>query len=352
VADHDLPTEGIPGDEPDDVDDPFAGLTLDDAFVAGASVREESADERLARLARIEAEHRRLADERRVQQEALDRSLRRQARRRGRVGGHRQRFLVISLMLVVFAGLLVWNVRKGTASLAYVDASAGSVTSSARPRAGVGASEEPLGTPPPLARESSAYAFMATQEGSDEPVAYDPCRVIHVVVNGRTAFLGSDEMVQGALVAASTATGLQIVYDGLTDEGPSTNRAPYQPDRYGETWAPVLISWTDPTEVAELDGDIAGLGGSVWVTQGSGSVYVTGSIELDGPQIADIQLREGTASARSVIEHELGHVLGLDHVNDPSQLMNPTGNGVVTTYADGDRTGLWHLGQGACYPDV
>lgn len=352
MADHDLPVEGIPGDEPDDGDDPFAGLTLDDAFVAGASVREESADERLARLARIEAEHRRLADERRVQQDALDRSLRRQARRRSRMGDHRQRFVVIGLMLVIFAGLVVWNVRNGTASVAYIDASAGSVTGSPRPPAGVGSADEPLGTPPPLARESSAYAYMATQEGTDEPVAYDPCRQIHVVVNGRTAFLGADEMVQGALVAASTATGLQIVYDGLTDEGPTTNRAPYQPDRYGESWAPVLISWTDPAEVAELDGDIAGLGGSVWVTEGSGSVYVTGSIELDGPQIADIQLREGTASARSVIEHELGHVLGLDHVNDPTQLMNPTGNGVVTTYADGDRTGLWHLGQGACYPEV
>jgi hypothetical protein len=352
VADHDLPAEGIPGEEPDDADDPFAGLTLDDAFVAGASVREESADERLARLARIEAEHRRLADERRVQQDALDRSLRRQARRRGRAGDHRQRLVVIGVMALVFAGLVVWNVRRGDTSLAFVDASAGSVTGSPRPPAGVGASAEPLGTPPPLARESSSYAFMATQEGSDEPVAYDPCRVIHVVVNGRTAFMGSEEMVQGALVAASTATGLQIVYDGLTDEGPSTVRAPYQPDRYGSTWAPVLISWTDPSEVAELAGDVAGLGGSVWVTEGSGSVYVTGSIELDGPQIADIQLQEGTASARAVIEHELGHVLGLDHVDDPTQLMNPSGNGLVTTYADGDRTGLWHLGQGACYPDV
>lgn len=352
MADHDLPADGTPGEEPADADDPFAGLTLDDAFVAGASVHEESAEERLARLARIEAEHRRLAEERKVQQAALDRSLRRQARRRGRLGENRQRLLVIGVMLVVFAGLLVWNVRKGPTTLVMGDASAGSVSDFPRPPAGVESADEPLGAPPPLARESSSYAFLATQEGSDEPVAYDPCRPIHVVVNGRTAFLGAEEMVQGALAAASAATGLQLVYDGLTEEGPTTDRAPYQPDRYGETWAPVLISWTDPAEVAELAGDIAGLGGSVWVTQGSGSVYVTGSIDLDGPQLAEIVMAEGSASARAVIEHELGHVLGLDHVDDPTQLMNPSGDGSVTTYADGDRTGLARLGQGACFPEV
>ena len=83
------------------------------------------------------------------------------------------------------------------------------------------------------------------------------------------------------------------------------------------------------------------------------SVYVTGAIELDGPELAEIlTLAEGKADVRGVIEHELGHLVGLDHVNDPTQLMNPSTDGSVTTYADGDLTGLNHLGRGACFPKV
>jgi hypothetical protein len=339
--------------------DPFDDLTLDEDFVRGASLVEDSAEERLTRLARIEAEHRRLAEEREVQRAALDRSLRRQARRGRRSGGEgRRRLFVIGVMLVVLAGLVAWNIRNGGDQVAIGtggflgDASTGSVSGFARPSAGVESAAEPLGEPAPLALESSSYRFMATQEGSGEPVAYDPCRPIHVVVNGRTAFMGSQDMVEAALASVSRATGLQLVYDGITDEAPTEDREPHQPDRYGDRWAPLLISWSDPTETPELAGDAAGLGGSSYVTVDRGSVYITGSIELDGPQLAEIVLSpEGVAGARSVIEHELGHVVGLDHVEDPSQLMNPTGSG-VTTFADGDLTGLSRLGRGDCFPSV
>jgi len=347
------------GAAPDDGPDPFDGLVLDEEFIQGAEVLEESAEARLARRARIEAEHRRLAAEREVQQEALERSLRRQARHRGRSGREqRQRLLVITVVLAVFVGLVVWNTRSGGDRVAlgaggpFGDASAGSVSRSPRPPAGVGSADQPLGSPAPVARESSAYRFIATQEGTTDPVAYDPCRAIHVVANGRTAFMGSEDVIRSSLDAVGQATGLQFIYDGPTDEGPSEDRAPYQPERYPGRWAPVLISWSDPAETPGLAGDVAGRGGSAYVTVDRGSVYVTGSIELDGPQMAGIVLSEGTVGARAVLEHELGHLVGLDHVDDATQLMNPTSDGTVTTYADGDLTGLARLGQGACYPDV
>jgi hypothetical protein len=85
---------------------------------------------------------------------------------------------------------------------------------------------------------------------------------------------------------------------------------------------------------------------------GSPAVYVTGSVTLDGPALDELsRLSGGHAAVRAVIQHELAHVLGLDHVADPSQLMNPVG-GSVTAYADGDLTGLARLGQGPCVPEV
>jgi predicted Zn-dependent protease len=78
---------------------------------------------------------------------------------------------------------------------------------------------------------------------------------------------------------------------------------------------------------------------------------VTGSVWLDRDAMTDL-LRAGRAdSARAVIEHEIGHVLGLNHVADRSQLMSESG-GSVDGPADGDRRGLAVLGRGVCRPDL
>ncbi|WP_157356979.1 matrixin family metalloprotease [Arthrobacter sp. U41] len=64
-----------------------------------------------------------------------------------------------------------------------------------------------------------------------------------------------------------------------------------------------------------------------------------------------MQRPDGTLVVRAVIMHELGHVVGLAHVDDPKQLMNADNTGSIE-FADGDRAGLALLGRGVCVPEI
>lgn len=221
------------------------------------------------------------------------------------------------------------------------------------PTPGTESSDAPLGTPLTPPAGGGTYEFTAFQADGITPVAYDPCRPIHYVVRPDNAPFGGEQLVQEAVARISAVTGLAFEFDGVTDEDPSGQRQPFQPDRYGDRWAPVLVSWDTVAEQADFVTDVAGLGGSLGVSVGDGSsVYVTGAVALDAAQFSQILSRpDGDADARAIILHELAHVLGLAHVNDPAQLMYPTTSD-VHDFAAGDLAGLVRLGSGACVPAV
>ncbi|GAB15245.1 hypothetical protein ARGLB_083_01350 [Arthrobacter globiformis NBRC 12137] len=210
----------------------------------------------------------------------------------------------------------------------------------------------PLGNPEPPAEPSTSYKFLAVNSDG-APVGYSPCRPLHYVVNASLAPEGAAGLVPLAIQAISKATGIQFVDDGATDEQPSDQRAPYQPETYGERWAPLLISWTTPDVTPKLGGKVIGTGGSTYYSYGTGpKSYVTGSLELDAPQMAtELERPDGTAYATAVILHELGHVMGLEHVTDPVQLMYPE-IGAPDGLAAGDLNGLYQLGRTPCRADL
>jgi len=151
-----------------------------------------------------------------------------------------------------------------------------------------------------------------------------------------------------------------FIDDGSTKEGFTRERAPYQPDLYGKRWAPVLVVWETPQEEPQFSvgkdlgtKNLAGLGGSQAIVGDAGSmVLVTGTIQLNAASFSEVLTRpNGAALAGGVIQHELGHVLGLGHVQDRTQLMYEHGQSGVTTYAAGDLAGLAKLGQGKCFPN-
>lgn len=79
-------------------------------------------------------------------------------------------------------------------------------------------------------------------------------------------------------------------------------------------------------------------------------MFVTGAVQLDALKLgAMLRQPNGPLSVQAVIMHEVGHVLGLAHVDDPNQLIYPLGSH-VTDYGPGDLAGLARLGAGTCAP--
>jgi hypothetical protein len=195
------------------------------------------------------------------------------------------------------------------------------------------------------------YAFLAHQQGQPGvPVTYDGCRPIHVVVNDSIAPPGADGILDEALASVTAATGLRFVRDGRTDELPAAGRPLRDPARYGGGFSPVLVAWVTPAQVPGLAGRVAGLGGSPpRVDPATGRLtYVTGTVSLDSTASWRILSQpDGRALLRAIVMHELGHVVGLDHVEDAGELMYDENVG-RTSWGPGDLTGLAVLGTGPC----
>ncbi|GLY33311.1 matrixin family metalloprotease [Kineosporia sp. NBRC 101731] len=214
----------------------------------------------------------------------------------------------------------------------------------------------PLAAPAPAPSGTGGYELLEYQDdGSAVPVRWDPCRPVHYVVRGEGAPPGGQKAIDRAVAEAGRITGLRFTYDGPTDEAPTVNRPAQDRGRYGDRWSPVLVAWTDPTEYPHMKG-YAGLGGPDTVSgAGPGTRrYVSGVVYLNREHLSEVATwADGQARIDAVVLHEFGHVIGLDHVDDPAELMyrTPTAQPHTAGFEVGDRRGLAQLSGGPCFRD-
>ena len=179
------------------------------------------------------------------------------------------------------------------------------------------------------------------------PIRWNPCEPIHYVVNLENAPESATADVTRAMQRIENASGLSFVFDGSTDEVPSLDRESYQPARYGDVWAPVLIGWVrDGDNEVGLELPELGLGVPIPMRDSSGRYsYVSGIVAIN----ADYEAPPGFASTTdhgSLVLHELGHLVGLGHVSSPEEVMYPEADAKSPTdWSAGDRLGLALLGR-------
>lgn len=185
--------------------------------------------------------------------------------------------------------------------------------------------------------------------GADhQPVTYNPCQAIRYTINVDLAPPGSAGLVGAAVAEISRLTGLRFIYIGVSHVPVHFTKQIDRSVLLGQH-PPVEIAWASAREFTALKGDVLGFGGSTLVRSSTNaSAYVTGSVALRADQLGQaLRSPGGAAFVKAVILHELGHVVGLAHVNDPRELMNPS-TSAQRDFGPGDRAGLARLGQGSC----
>lgn len=183
------------------------------------------------------------------------------------------------------------------------------------------------------------------------PGRFDPCAPVHYTVNPAALPPTGRADLERALGLVAQASGLHFVDDGDTDEAPSRERSAYQPQRYGQRWAPLLIAWV-PGRASDLGLDGAAVGVSIAAVRPgtAGPHLVSGLVALDSEQRLPGGFGPGTTGGE-VLLHELAHAVGLGHVTDATQVMYPQTTNSESAFGAGDRAGLAAVGAAAgCYP--
>ncbi len=187
------------------------------------------------------------------------------------------------------------------------------------------------------------YAFLREDPVTGDPVAWDRCRPVEYVVNPAGAPADWPTLLDDAVSRMERASGLTLTSLGETADRDFDDR-----DALGYSPDPVLIGWADADEVPDLAGDVAGIGGAVATGDRRGYRLRTGAMVLDRDLFADLAADGRQDVAGAIILHELGHVVGLDHVDDPGELMNAEGVSPRPRFGPGDLQGLAALGDVPC----
>jgi hypothetical protein len=181
----------------------------------------------------------------------------------------------------------------------------------------------------------------------DDPIArWDSCAPIGYRVNLGLAKAGALRDVKGALRRVYQATGLRFVHRGRTAIVPGPH-ASYPGD------TDLVIGWARPSDSDLLGGGGGplGVGGASWTSgfrnaDGTPASKIdSGFVVLDASQQGRTPGGFGTGQTRGeLLMHEIGHAIGLQHVNDPRQLMHPWMQRSRARWGAGDLAGLRSLG--------
>lgn len=198
---------------------------------------------------------------------------------------------------------------------------------------------------PPIAPTGDYVLSYGTVNGVKQVIRWNPCAPIGWRLNAPGASATLLATINTEFGQLAGATGLTFRYDGTTTFVPRSDNISAEPDDLVVTIAP-------RTSTDIFDGSPGAIGYGGWdarTTAADNWEIVKGYVILDAAAVSDLPAGvQAAQSAGTLVLHELGHAVGLQHAAKPIEIMYPALNSQTPqTYSADDRMGLALVGHGA-----
>ena len=253
-------------------------------------------------------------------------------------------FVLVLVLAIVLGVLAVSSLLRPAPVLPELATGSGATPSS---------SADPTAPPTPTPRPRVDGSFKFLERVGSVPVRWDPCETITYAVNTRGATSAVRADLNEALRRVTRATGIEFRSVGTTEE---TFIRAYLRMRYDGVIrkAALILIWVDHDDYRVILRRLHDPRPSIAFAKTMAGLYENQDQYFGGIVVMDA---EATASRGfgsryahgSVLLHELGHIMGLDHVKDADQLMSSGHHAHVglRDFGPGDLEGLRRLGRDA-----